>query len=94
MIQKGKSLNRDRTKMSNAIFDWEIPKGETNGKLSRIDLRVGSRKFQGIMDSGAETTVQRKSVIQEYLLSINENNLRPEIGPFVEAKRTNIPVGR
>ncbi|GIY98624.1 hypothetical protein CEXT_466051 [Caerostris extrusa] len=71
-------LNGVGDKMSSAGFDWKIPEGETNGKFSPIDFRVGSRKLQRIIDSGAEITILRKFVIPgESLHSSRENILRP-----------------
>ncbi|GIX85851.1 hypothetical protein CEXT_554411 [Caerostris extrusa] len=54
VVDKQTKLDRTRTKMSDASFDWEIPEFEMNSKLGRIDLGAGCHKFQSIIDSTVE----------------------------------------
>lgn len=88
-----KGLNVVSIQLSRASFDFEDSMGETDGELLRIDLGVGCHRCKGIVDSGAEITVLRKSIIPEELLeSRGKIMLRPAMGAPVEAKLMTIPL--
>ena len=88
-----KGLNVVSIQLNRASFDWEGPSEEADGELLRIDLGVGGHRCSGIVDSGAEITVLRESIIPDELLeSSGRIMLRPAIGGPVEAKLMTIPL--
>ncbi|KFM71645.1 Retrovirus-related Pol polyprotein from transposon 17.6, partial [Stegodyphus mimosarum] len=90
---EAKGLNKICVGLKLANYAEEIPLTRASEILPRIDLQIGNARFKGVIDSGAEITVIRKSVVPEkYLESGGKIWLQPAVGPQVEAQLVTVPI--